>query len=147
MPAKKYYIAYGSNLSVAQMKLRCPDAKIVGKAVLHEWKLEFKVHASITQCPGKEVPVVIWEISERDERNLDYYEGYPKYYSKHYMTLVMTSLKGDNPKHIIGMAYIMTDIRSELSPPSYEYMHIIEEGYLMFGFDTSILDEAVLESL
>jgi len=27
---KKYYIAYGSNLSVAQMAHRCPDAKVVG---------------------------------------------------------------------------------------------------------------------
>ena len=30
----RYYIAYGSNLSVEQMKHRTPDAKIVGTAVL-----------------------------------------------------------------------------------------------------------------
>ena len=31
---KKYYIAYGSNLNISQMKTRCPDAKIVGKTKL-----------------------------------------------------------------------------------------------------------------
>lgn len=30
MNEKKYYIAYGSNLSVEQMAQRCPDARIVG---------------------------------------------------------------------------------------------------------------------
>lgn len=30
MKNKKYYIAYGSNLSVEQMAYRCPDAKIAG---------------------------------------------------------------------------------------------------------------------
>ena len=34
MKNKKYYIAYGSNLSVEQMADRCPDAKIAGQAVL-----------------------------------------------------------------------------------------------------------------
>lgn len=34
MKNKKYYIAYGSNLSVEQMAYRCPDAKIAGQAVL-----------------------------------------------------------------------------------------------------------------
>ena len=35
----KYYIAYGSNLSVRQMAVRCSDAKVVGKAILPDWKL------------------------------------------------------------------------------------------------------------
>ena len=37
MEAKKYYIAYGSNLSRQQMAQRCPGAKIVGSAVLKGW--------------------------------------------------------------------------------------------------------------
>ena len=34
---KRYYIAYGSNLSVIQMAIRCPDAKVAGTAVLKDW--------------------------------------------------------------------------------------------------------------
>ena len=37
---KKYYIAYGSNLNVKQMKFRCPTARIVGTSVI---KREFDV--------------------------------------------------------------------------------------------------------
>ena len=33
MSKKKYYIAYGSNLSVEQMAVRCPDARVVGNAL------------------------------------------------------------------------------------------------------------------
>ena len=42
MKNKKYYIAYGSNLSVEQMADRCPDAKIAGQAVLAGWELLFR---------------------------------------------------------------------------------------------------------
>ena len=38
----KYYLAYGSNLSVAQMAQRCPDAVYVGTAVLTDYRLLFK---------------------------------------------------------------------------------------------------------
>ena len=34
MGRKKYYIAYGSNLSVEQMVCRCPDVKVIGTAVI-----------------------------------------------------------------------------------------------------------------
>ena len=47
MKNKKYYIAYGSNLSVEQMADRCPDAKIAGQAVLAGWELLFRGCATI----------------------------------------------------------------------------------------------------
>ena len=80
MKNKKYYIAYGSNLSVEQMADRCPDAKIAGQAVLAGWELLFRGCATIAPNPKKNTPVLVWEISERDEENLDLYEGYPNYY-------------------------------------------------------------------
>ena len=39
---KRYYIAYGSNLNVQQMRMRCPNASILGTAVLKDWELLFK---------------------------------------------------------------------------------------------------------
>ena len=38
----KYYLAYGSNLSMAQMAQRCPDAVYVGTAELKDYQLLFK---------------------------------------------------------------------------------------------------------
>ena len=39
---KKYYIAYGSNLNVQQMKFRCPGAKVVGTSVIRNYELLYK---------------------------------------------------------------------------------------------------------
>ena len=39
---KRYYIAYGSNLNVRQMRMRCPHATILGTANLKGWELLFK---------------------------------------------------------------------------------------------------------
>jgi len=107
--SKKYYIAYGSNLSVEQMAHRCPDAKVAGMAALKDWTLVFRTHATIEPCDGRVVPVLIWEISQRDERNLDRYEGYPSYYYKQDMTVTMTDLDGKNPQEITAMVYLMTE--------------------------------------
>ena len=77
---KRYYIAYGSNLNVGQMKYRCPKAKIVGTAVLENNTLYFrgsKTGSYLTIEPeiGASVPVAIWEITPTDELSLDRYEG------------------------------------------------------------------------
>ena len=80
MNEKKYYIAYGSNLSVEQMAQRCPDARVVGQAVLEDWELAFHGCATILPNKGKNTPVLVWEISAGDEKNLDIYEGYPNFY-------------------------------------------------------------------
>ena len=39
---KRYYIAYGSNLNIQQMQMRCPYAAVLGTAELDGWELLFK---------------------------------------------------------------------------------------------------------
>lgn len=36
------YIAYGSNLNLPQMALRCPTAEVVGKSELKDYELLFR---------------------------------------------------------------------------------------------------------
>ena len=84
---KRLYIAYGSNLNVRQMKTRCPNAKILGTAKMKGWELLFKgsksgSYLTIEKKENGIVPVVIWEVSESDEKALDRYEGYPTFYYK-----------------------------------------------------------------
>ena len=79
------YVAYGSNLNLAQMSYRCPNAKIYTTGFLKGWKLIFRgsmnnSYATITESSGSIVPVLVWEITKSDERRLDIYEGFPKYY-------------------------------------------------------------------
>ena len=146
MKRKRYYIAYGSNLSVEQMAHRCPDAKIAGMAAIKDWKLVFKVHADVVPCEGRVVPVLIWEISERDERNLDAYEGYPSYYIKRQMGVIMTDLDGKNPRQINAMVYVMTKSHDRLHPPMKGYYDVLAEGYERFGFNPYQLELALNEA-
>ena len=141
----KYYIAYGSNLSVRQMAARCPEARVAGKAVLPDWKLVFKVHATIEPCEGSEVPVLIWEISDRDEKYLDAYEGFPSYYVKQDLEVSMTDLRGKHPRKVTAMVYIMAEGHA-IRMPMKGYVDVLVEGYERFGFDKEILRNALLDA-
>lgn len=143
---KKYYIAYGSNLSEEQMKYRTPDAKIVGTAVLYGWQLLFKVHATIEPNEKKNTPVLVWEISEKDERNLDRYEGYPSYYYKKNLQVETFPLDGGDPLFLTAMVYIMADGR-RLAEPFSSYYKVLEDGYKAFHFPIHILEQALADSI
>ena len=39
---KNYYVAYGSNLNLRQMRYRCPTAKLCGTGQLKNYELQFK---------------------------------------------------------------------------------------------------------
>ena len=142
----KKYIAYGSNLSVEQMRYRCPDAKVIGMAAIKDWKLVFRVHATIEPAEGRVVPVLIWEIGDRDERNLDRYEGAPSYYRKEDMTVTMTDLDGKNPQEVTAMVYLMND-GHPVRTPMKSYYDVLEEGYERFGFNKYLLERAFEEAM
>ena len=60
-------IAYGSNLSVARMKSRCPGAEVIGTSMLGGYRLLFKksmtgFYATIEQDVNCCVPVVIYRM-------------------------------------------------------------------------------------
>lgn len=89
---KRYYVAYGSNLNVRQMLMRCRTARMIGTSSIKNYRLMFKgsqtgSYLTIEPSPGSEVPVGVWEVSETDERALDRYEGYPNFYYKKEMML------------------------------------------------------------
>ena len=142
---RRLYIAYGSNLSVDQMALRCPGAKIVGKAVLKDWRICFKTHADIEPREGCEVPVLVWEITPDDEKALDRYEGYPAYYIKQDIGITMTDLEGNDHQEAEAFVYTMTKGHA-LRLPWGGYYEVLEEGYRRFGFDMGILEQALKEA-
>ena len=131
----KKYIAYGSNLNIGQMKNRCPDAEVYDIGILKGYKLEFRGltsggHLSITKAKKKdtiqEIPIVIWNISKRD---VDVYEGYPKYYKKEEI-----EVNADRFGKTKGLVYIMND-EFEINCPLGRYVETCKEGYEQFDFD------------
>lgn len=137
----KYYLAYGSNLNVEQMKKRCPEAEIVGTAVIENSELVFKgsltgSYLTIEKRTGAKTPVGVWKVNAKDERALDFYEGYPRFYYKKEMTVKM-----NNGKKVAAFAYIMRENRP-YGIPSESYVGTCLAGYRSFGFDEKYLAEA-----
>ena len=151
MATKRYYIAYGSNLNVPQMKMRCPGAKIVGTAVLKDYELLFKgsmtgSYLTIESKEGSEVPVAIWSVTEFDEARLDRYEGFPRFYYKKENILLNCHKIGGGNIPIYGFAYIMWE-NHRLGIPTDHYMRICSDGYETFYFDKRYLIEAYERSV
>ena len=146
MSKKKYYIAYGSNLSMEQMAVRCPDARVVGNAILCGWQLLFNGCATIEPNPERNTPVLVWEISERDERSLDRYEGFPSFYYKKDLEVETFPLEGGEPETLTAMVYIMTE-GHRLGAPSDYYYKVLEDGYKAFHFPMHILEQALADSI
>ncbi len=147
----KFYIAYGSNLNVEQMKIRCPQSKIIGTSVIEDYELLFKgsssgAYLTIEKQKGSEVPVVVWAVTEADEMALDRYEGYPNFYYKKSITLEVTSIDGKTKKMVDAFVYIMHEKR-EIGIPSEVYLKTCADGYRHFGFDESFLKEAYSKSV
>lgn len=143
----RFYIAYGSNLNVRQMKIRCPKARLVGTATLENHILYFRgsltgSYLTIEPKIGASVPVAVWEITEIDEIALDRYEGYPNFYYKQDYTLQVTSMDKTKETTLDCFAYVMRSDRP-IGLPSEYYVYTCLEGYEYFGFDKRILINTV----
>jgi len=130
-----YYFAYASNLNRQQMQERCPDAKPRFTATLPNFKLIFtgwsrSWHggvASIRPLRGEKVAGAVYEISDRDLRLLDKYEGYPAIYNRR--EVVVFTEDGEPIKVV---TYIKIE-QSEETKPSPEYIATIQQGYREWG--------------
>ena len=129
---KRHYLTYGSNLYIPQMRYRCPSARLMGTAVIENYKLMFKKsktgsYLTVEPKQGAEVPVAVWQLTTEDERSLDRYEGYPKYYYKKAFAYILDE---NRPSGVPSMSYVMTCLW----------------GYRNFGFDSKQLLHAIDES-
>jgi len=130
-----YYFAYGSNLSKKQMLERCPDSKPKLIATLPNYKLVFVGWsrkwrggvATIKRFSGGKVPGAIYEISETCLRRLDKFEGYPDSYNRLNVTVF-----SEDGEPIEAITYVKTG-QLEETPPSREYVSIIQQGYRDWG--------------
>lgn len=147
-----FCIAYGSNLCEERMKARCPGAQVYGTSILHGYRLLFKhsltgAYATIEQDANCEVPVLIYRMTASDEARLDRYEGYPKYYRKQEFLLPIRSPEGRKRRNRqFCIAYIMREHRT-LGEPTADYFALLDNGYDRWGFDRTILNKALADSI
>lgn len=147
---RRYYIAYGSNLNVLQMKFRCPTARIIGTSIIKDYELLFKgsktgSYLTIEKKKGGKVPVAVWETQEDDELALDRYEGCPQFYYKKEIVIPIKGIKSKKIRIRKAYVYIMHEDR-KLGIPSKQYIRTCYEGYMKFKFDPMYLLEALDKS-
>ncbi|MBE7727938.1 MAG: gamma-glutamylcyclotransferase [Enterocloster citroniae] len=147
---KRYYIAYGSNLNIPQMRTRCPGARIIGTSVIEGYRLLFKgsrtgSYLTIEPKEGASVPVAAWEVSAENEAALDRYEGFPTFYYKKEMELTLKGIRTGKLRRRKVFVYIMHEERP-LGIPTGFYIETCRQGYRSFGFDEAFLEQAYADS-
>ena len=134
------YFAYGSNLNWRQMlEERCPGSKFITKYNLYGYKLIFSNHnptsifghANIEKNKNSKVPGAIWNITSKNEKVLDVYEGVPTYYQKQY-------IKWNKKKVLV---YIQNNFVKK--KPSSSYLHTIIEGYKNCDLELTYLKKRI----
>ena len=147
---KRYYAAYGSNLNIGQMRMRCPGARIIGTSLIPDYELLFKgsgtgAYLTIEEKEGEAVPVGIWEVDEQNEAALDRYEGFPQFYYKREISVPVKEIESGRVRERMIFLYIMHEDRA-LGIPTEGYLHVCRQGYASFKFDDRILQKAVRKS-
>ena len=140
------YFAYGSNLDGAQMRRRCPGARLVGAAVLDGYRLRFAGRstawggavATVIPMEGARVPGLLWELDARDLERLDGHEGHPLVYERHQLVV-----ESDRGVRLDAFVYVKNEARQAL--PSEVYLDTIWRAYRRHGFDEQSLMRALKE--
>lgn len=130
-----YYFAYAANLNRKQMSAHCPDSKPRFAATLPNHRLIFTGWsrqwrggvASIKPLQGEKVVGAVYEVSERDLRLLDKYQGYPANYDR-----VTKRVITESDQWLEVLTYIKRQ-QSEETEPSRDYLTLIQQGYRDWG--------------
>lgn len=137
-----YYIAYGSNMNVSWFEKLCPNSKLVATMLLPNYKLVFcgndDVYATIEPHENCNVPIVMWEISDKHLKALDTYEDFPQLYRKEMLSVTM------NNQQTEAMVYIMNTDKKGL--PKTDYYTMLVQAYHEHQFDMTLLENAVGEN-
>jgi hypothetical protein len=127
-----YYFAYGSNINLDQMRLRCTTAEYQGHFFLRGWDLEFASHANIVPKRRGRVAGVLWRVYPSDIKALDAYEGIGYYYRRR-------NWKQDGQRFFF---YEMLE-SNRGGTPSINYLESIAEGYRQCGLDQKYLFQQI----
>tara|TARA_R100000995_G_scaffold75871_1_gene45335 strand:+ start:888 stop:1343 length:456 start_codon:yes stop_codon:yes gene_type:complete len=133
------YGAYGANLNMANMEVRCPQAKPILGFNLVGYRLVFNGVADIVKDKDAKVPIGLWQITKECEKSLDRFEGYPYLYKKIKLKVDVPGFKGQKV-----MFYVMR--RKGVGLPPAAYFNTIAQGYDDFALDKDYLNWAVHEA-
>jgi gamma-glutamylcyclotransferase (GGCT)/AIG2-like uncharacterized protein YtfP len=130
------YFSYGMNTNLSQMAHRCPNAVSLGAAVLPGFRFEFKQFATVVPDVTRDSVGALWEITKDCEFALDILEGFPKFYTKQSVTVLV-----DGVPHT-AMTYLMYP-DEVLALPSNSYYNMVADGYEDHSISLDQLNDAI----
>lgn len=133
------YFAYGSNLNMVQMKKRCLDSIPISKVKLKGYRLVFNRVADIIESAGDIVEGAVYEVSVRDLKNLDIYEGYPRLYER-------INIEAIDDAGNVFKAFVYVMVNKGIGEPSEIYYNTIAQGFKDWGISKETLMKAKRES-
>lgn len=125
----RWYFAYASNMSRAQVRQRAGEFGEEKLARLNNYQLNFdKIArggtgtANIAPAEGKTVFGVLYRLSEQQLRALDRYEGVPDHYRRSQLTV-----EDEQGHKISAQVYLARKVRKGLKPDR-PYLQRIVQG-------------------
>lgn len=146
-----YYFAYGSNLDLLQMQLRCPGAQFVSTARLDGYRLCFPRKSFVRDCaivsiepsPGEEVWGALYELDGTDIARLDEREGYDKRRDRqlNHFNRITVRVEGADERAVLAEVYVAVP-SADPGVPTPQYV-----GYLIASAAECGLPKSHLEKL
>ncbi|KAK4222337.1 hypothetical protein QBC38DRAFT_490175 [Podospora fimiseda] len=132
------YFGYGSNLWLDQMSRRCPSSPYTGIGLLrgYKWFINARGYANIAPSsnPSDEVWGLIYDLTPKDEAQLDINEGVPVAYEKRVIPVLFTPKKGseeeEKKREVVVDMLVYIDFRRNKGgyKPREEYIHRMNMG-------------------
>ena len=141
------YLAYGSNVSLSEMGIRCPDSEFVGITELKGHKLKFMGfndigYLNVVKHSMYNTTVVAYKVTQDDLIALDYYEGYPNLYTREYTEVTILGKTYKAFYYVMNDEYSYTNkygieckLVSTPQFPSMSYLIRCVDGYKIIGMN------------
>lgn len=137
IPARKLYVAYGSGLNMGLMKIRCPNAELVGRGEINGYELQFKgQQATVSPKENSAVPVAIWKVPPSDIEKFTSWIKHGGNKKQNFQVVL------DNGQTINAIGYA-SDYDYYFTLPQKNLYQEIYQGYLDHGFDVGGLQKAL----
>lgn len=135
----KYFFAYGIHLDDDKLTSICPTIKKIGKGILNNYELEFRVYLNVNKKEGSKVIVGIYEINEKEEKILDRYKGFPAQYKKEAVKVNF------DDKILEGFIYVLSYPR-KIESPNKRYLDKCKKAYEASNINDDELKKAYFKS-
>ena len=138
----RLYFAYGSNMSVQQMRARCPGAVLVGPAELHGWRFFVNRRGTASIKPNRNSVVhgLVWRVGPTCRKTLDRFEGIRlgHYFVRH-VTLILDGHHG----HPQALGFVYVGAHLQEGRPVRAYL----DGVVIPAAERAALPKAYVDEL